>query len=119
MITKYEVASFLHNELPQLGAKTYFSKPSLEIYIAITQFSDCTKHAVQEHNLGLAKKCFVLAEKLYRYGDNLVRLLIENSFVYSFSSFMLQTQSERMALRSIIPDKLYAIYIKQIMQSGD
>ena len=118
MITQYEVPSFLQRQLPQLGGKTCLLKPSLEVYVAISNFSDCTKHAVQEHDLSLAKKCFALAEKLYRHGDNLVRLLIENSFVYSFSSFMPQDHDERMEIKSIIPVRLYAIYIKQVMQSG-
>jgi hypothetical protein len=118
MITQYEVPAFLQTQLPQLNTKIYISKKSLAIYIAISNFTDCTKHAVEEHNFNLAKKCFALAETLYRQGDNLVRLLIENSFVYSFSSFMPQNQPERLIIRSIIPARLYDVYMKQVMQSG-
>ncbi len=118
MITQYEVPSLLKEEIPQLAGKMYLSKVSLQIYSSINYFSDYTKHAVEDHNFNLARKCFALAEKLYREGDRLVRLLIETSFIYSFSSFMPRDRAEKLIVRSIIPEKLYSIYLKQVMQSG-
>ena len=118
MITRYEVPSFLEREIPQMAGKIYHSKAFLDIFTAINFFSNYTKHAVKEHNFSMAKKCFSLAEKLYRHGDKLVRLLIENIFVYGFSSFMSEDRTEKMIIKSIIPASLYSIYMKQVMTSG-
>jgi hypothetical protein len=118
MITQYEVPTLLKEEIPQLAGKMYSSKVSLQIYSSINYFSDYTRHAVAEHNFTIAKKCFAIAEKLYREGDRLVRLLIENSFIYSFSSFLPKDRAEKLMVKSLIPEKLYSIYIKQVMQTG-
>ncbi len=118
MITRYEVPAFLEEEMPQIAGKIYHSKVSIDVYTAMSFFSDYTKHAVIEHNFNLAKKCFSLAEILYRNGDRLVRLLIENTFVYSFSSFMSGDRTEKMIIKSIIPVSLYSLYMKQVMTSG-
>jgi hypothetical protein len=118
MITQYEVTSLLKDTIPQLAGKTYPAKVSLQIYSSINYLSDYTKHVVEEHNFNLARKCFALAEKLYREGDRLVRLLIENSFIYSFSSFMPKDRAEKLMVRSLIPENLYGIYMKQVMQTG-
>ena len=118
MITQYEVPSLLRQEIPQLVEKTYPSKVSLEIYTSIHSFIDFTRHAVEDHNLTLAKKCFALAGNLYRNGDRMVRLIIENSFIYSFSSLMPQDRIEKLIVKSMIPDSLYAVYLKQVMSSG-
>lgn len=119
MITQYEVYSLLTTELPQLAEKNYPSRASLQMYAALNYFTDYTKHVVKDHNFGVARKCFAIAEKLYLQGDPLVRLIIENSFVYSFSSLLPQGRTERLVIKSIIPTSLYSIYIKQVMQSGD
>jgi hypothetical protein len=118
MITQYEANSLLKEEFPQLAGKIYPSKISLEVYASMNYFSDYTRHAVEEHNFNLAKKCFVLAEKLYREGDRIVRLLIENIFVYSFSNYLPGTKIERAIVRSMIPAALYSLYTRQVMQPG-
>jgi len=118
MITQYEVSSMLREEIPQLAGKVYPSNISLEVYASMNYFSDFTKHAVQKHDFNLAKKCFALAERLYRQGDRIVRSLIENIFVYGFSDFFPDDKTERLVIRSIIPPKLYSLYINQVMQSG-
>ena len=118
MITQYEANTLLRQELPQLYGKIYPSRVSLQVYATFNYFSDYTIHAVQEHNFNVAKKCFILAERLFRHGDNLVRMLIENVFVYGFSSMLPTDKAERKIIRSIIPDDLYALYIKQVTHVG-
>jgi hypothetical protein len=118
MISQYEVPSLLKQEMPHLAGKLYPSKVSLQIYSSINYFSDYTKHAEEEHNFNLARKCFALAEKLYREGDRLVQLLIETSFIYSFSLFMPKDRAEKLMVRPLIPEKLYSVYMKQVMQTG-
>ncbi|MET0463475.1 MAG: hypothetical protein ABW007_09980 [Chitinophagaceae bacterium] len=118
MITQYEVSSLLKSTIPPLSAKTYPSKISLEVYACMNYFSDYTKQAVEEHNFNLAKKCFNLAEALFRDGDKVVKMLIENVFVYGFSSMLPDTKEERAFIRSMIPGRLYALYTKQVSQPG-
>jgi hypothetical protein len=118
MITQYNVPSLLREEIPQLVRNSHPVKASLEIYTSMHHFTDYTKHAVQEHNLNSARKCFTLAGKLYRDGDRLVQFLIENIFVYAFSSFMPQEHTEKLIVRAMIPDALYKVYLKQVMSSG-
>lgn len=118
MITQYDVARLLKEEIPQPGGIALPSKVSLQVYAAMNQLCDQTRKAVEEHNSAVARKCFKLAEKLYQQGDNVVRLLIENCFVYSLSSFMPEDNFEKIAVRSFIPDSLYSLYIKQVTKSG-
>lgn len=118
MITQYEVAGLLNEEIPPPPV-TLPTKASLHAYAAIHALCDHTRKAMEEHDTALARKCFKLAEKLYRQGDNIVRLLVENCFVYSFSSFMPIDNFEKLAVRSFIPDCLYSVYIKQVTRSGN
>lgn len=112
MINQYEIHALLKKEIPQLTLKNYPSRASLEVYACINAFTDYTKHAVEEHNYNQARKCFGLAEKLYQNGDSMVRLLIENSFIYSLSKLMTKSTTERFMIDCILPDSLYKIYKK-------
>lgn len=118
MITQYEVPGLLRTEIPAINAQPFPGRASLEIYASINSLTDYTKHAVQEHDLTLAGKCFALAEKLYRNGDALVRLLIENSFLYSITSYMPCDVTEKNKVKAVIPAKLYDVYIKQVTHNG-
>lgn len=118
MITRYEAPVLLKSTLPGLEPSCIPTRASLEIYVAMNSFTDFTRHAVEDHNMNLAKRCFTIAEKLYREGDSLVRLLIENCFVYSFSLFMPRNRQEKLILESIIPSTLYNLYVKQVSTGG-
>ncbi|QEC44779.1 DUF7674 family protein [Pseudobacter ginsenosidimutans] len=118
MITRYEVPVLLKATIPDLQQTCMPAKASLEIYVAMNSFTDLTRHAVEDHNMNLAKRCFTLAEKLYREGDSLVKLLIENCFVYSFSLFMPKDRHEMLIVESMIPASLYNLYVKQVSASG-
>jgi len=115
MISQYEVSSMIREEIPKFALKAYPSVISLEVYVSINYFSDYTKNALEEHNFSLAKRCFALAEKLYLEGDRVVRLLVENIFVYGFSGLLFNNKVERAIVKSIIPPVLYSIYIRQMV----
>lgn len=117
MITQFQVGGLLRQELPQFNLPQTITKPSLEIYAAMSAFCDYTRHAVQ-NDTGLARKCFSLAETFYRNGDSLVRLAVSNIFVYSFSTLLPQDSERRKAVRTLIPASLYSIYLNQVMQPG-
>ena len=114
MITQYEVLSLLNEELPSLENSICPVHLSVSVYKTIHDFTEYTKKAVQKHHLPMAKKCFRLAAKLYREGDKIVRLCIENIFIYSFTTLMPEDRVERLILQSYIPDNLNAVYIKQV-----
>ena len=118
MITQYEVPSLLREELPQLAGKIQPTNVMIDVYKSVNYFTNYAKEAVRDHHFNLAKKCFILAEKLYRNGDNIVRMAIENIFVYSFSSFMPIDRIEKLILQSIIPASLNAVYLKQVTSSN-
>ena len=119
MITQYEVHAFLQNEIPDLAVKAYPSDVSLEIYFSINCFTDYTRHALEGHNFHTARKCLEVAENLYVNGDSTVRFLIENNFVYTFSSQKISNRTDDLIIKSIFPKRLYAIYKKQLMRSGN
>jgi hypothetical protein len=118
MITQYEISTVLREEIPQFAGNVYPSKISLEVYASMNFFSEYTRDAVEQHDFSRAKKCFALAEKLYRQGDNTVRSIIENIFVYSFTSFLSTGNTERAILKSMIPSELYSLYTRQVLQPG-
>jgi hypothetical protein len=43
----------------------------------------------------------------------MVRLFIRDSIMYSLSSFGSMSQTEQFMVKSIIPEKLFAVYMKQ------
>lgn len=118
MITQYEVSGLLCREIPSLANRYCPNRASLEVYAFMNYFSDYTKEAVTHHELSTARKCFLLADKLLRNGDRLVRSLIENVFVYSFSSMLNCEEKERAFIKALIPVSLYSVYIKQVTKAG-
>ncbi len=71
---------FSKEELPTIAGDNYPARFTMDVYKSMQCFSDYTKTAVLDHNSQLAKKCFNLAGKLYRNGDNIVKNVIENTF---------------------------------------
>jgi hypothetical protein len=118
MITQYDIPWVLKAEMPAISGDDYPARIDMTLYKSIQYFSDYTRHAIQDHNFVLAKKCFHLAESIYRNGDNMVKNAIENNFVFSFTSFMPHDRVEKLILKSIIPVSLYTLYIKQVMGSS-
>jgi len=118
MISQYEVGGILRAELPQLATKACPARMSLEVYAFINYFTDYTREVVERHDFSAATKCFQVAENLFRQGDRMVRMLVENVFVYGFSALLPKDHKERSRVRSLIPDILYDVYIKQVMQPG-
>lgn len=118
MITRYEVPVLLKETIPGLSKNCTATKASLEIYVTMNSFTDYTRAAVEERNINLARRCFSMAEKLYKEGDGLVRMLIENCFVYSFSLFMPRDRNELVIVESMIPASLYNLYVKQVSTGG-
>lgn len=118
MITQYEVPSLMKASLSVWEEKVYPGSVTLDVYRSMHYFTDYTKKAVEEHHLITAKKCFRLADQLYHYGDSVVRMCIENIFIFSFTSFIPKDRIERLILQSFIPASLHEAYVKQVSTSG-
>jgi hypothetical protein len=118
MITQYEVPDYLKQQLPVLTYQPQLLGLNMGIYTELQYFTDYTRLAITQHNYSVVKKCFRLADQLFKQGDTIVRAGIENIFIFSFSSFMLYDRVERVILKSFIPHSLYALYLKQVSQSG-
>ena len=118
MITQYDVYALLSQQIPQLASKPYPSRGSLIIYASMNYFTDFTRHAVEDHNFQQAKKCFALAEDLYLHGDAIVKLLIENSFIYSITPLRSMNAADKFMTRAIIPEVLFTVYLKQAQATG-
>lgn len=118
MITQYQVQDFLKSAMPQITPATQPVRFEMEMYPCLQSFTDYTKSAIRRHNFELARKCCEFAERLYTNGDRMVKHAVENVFVYSFSSFLTGSRTENLFIRSLIPASLYALYMRQLMQSG-
>jgi len=118
MITQYEISSILTHEIPQLSRSDYSQQADLNVYLFMNYFLGYTKRAVTRHRYLAAKKCFSLAERFYRQGDPVVRALVENIYVFGFTSLLSLAGTEKALVRSLIPDTLYRLYLRQIYQSG-
>ena len=118
MITQYEVPSYLTQELPAFNFRPQLLPLSMNIYKELQHFTEYTRQAIEGHNYGLVKRCFQLANKLYEQGDTHVRSSIENIYIFSFSSIFPRDKVQKAILRSLIPDRLHALYINQIYQRG-
>lgn len=118
MITQYEVPSLLRKEQVVTNEPLYPGNISMDVYKCVHSFTEYTRKAVQDHHLLVVKKCFRLADQLHHYGDAVVKMCIENIFIYSFSSFLPKDRIERLILQSLIPADLNTLYIKQVAASG-
>ena len=94
--------------------RIYPSHLLVNVYRSVHDFAEYTREAIQEHHILIVKKCFNLAERLYNQGDKIVRMCIENIFIYFFTTFMPNDKVERLILQSFIPEKLNTVYLNQV-----
>ena len=117
MITQYDAVTMLKTAVPEIAFKNYPSSVSLEIYATVIYFTDHTKEALALHHFEEAKKCFQLAEKLYVHGDSIVRLLMKDSFIYSFSLLTAHGSKNMVVIKAILPPTLLKLFQKQLSAS--
>jgi hypothetical protein len=108
MINQYEVAACLQDELPEV------SVAGLDIVANINSLTEYVRRKASLVDLGEVRKCMLFAERLYSKGNRYVRDVIENVFVYSFSTLLMGERRRKMQLQALIPLSLYSIYIRQI-----
>ncbi|MCF2443798.1 hypothetical protein L0657_07505 [Dyadobacter sp. CY345] len=113
MITQFQVIGLLKEELPKMSVKDYFSeipRAFSSIHASIYCLSDFTRKNLESEHFITARKCFVLAERIYIEGDIMVQLLIEQVFIDSL--ILAKTIKGKNHLEILIPPVLQKIYIK-------
>lgn len=111
MINQYEVAACLQDELPEV------SSPGLDIVANIQGLTDYARSKASLMDLKEVRRCMVFAEKMYSKGNRYVRDVIENVFVFSFSTLLLCDKRRKMQLQALIPLSLYSLYVQQVLRS--
>ena len=119
MISQYEVPVYLVNELPEIERDLKTCSPTLNIFKSIQCLANYTRSKLILHDLKAVKRCLAVADEVYVKGNSLVKMAIENVFVYSFSSFInLCSKDERKQLQAIMPLDLHTVYVQQVLTSG-
>jgi len=116
MLHQEDLTEYIHHEMPELsGIVREETAPS--VYNIVRHMLKYTKSQVIRHNLDAAKKCMTLAEQLYYKGNNAIKNAIENVFIFSFSHTFFLDEDKRKEIMSILPDSLYKLYRKQLLNS--
>lgn len=112
MITQYEVIYCLRDKLPQLSEDLNPSRITSSVYTSMQCLSDYTRDCLRKHQLHVVYKCFSLAETLYIEGDNVVKKAVDNIFIDSLCSFLINNLKDQIIVQSIIPANLYRLFLK-------
>jgi hypothetical protein len=116
MINQYEVAACLQDELPEVSDEIP-QLAALDIHSTIQGLTDYARSRASSNDFSEVRKCMLFAEKMYGKGNKYVRDVIENIFVFSFSSMLLCERKQKMKLLALIPLSLYSLYVQQILRS--
>lgn len=71
------------------------------------RFAEITKKAIITGNINRAKKCLILAEKLFETGSQETKNAISNVYVFSVSTFM---ELHHCTISNLFPKSLKAEY---------
>jgi hypothetical protein len=118
MITQSEVIHTIRQHLPMVATDFESNLNPNKLYPLLNNFTQYTKSVIRANNSQQVKECFAIAARLYHDGDRNVRSMIENTFVFCFSSFFSDDENENERIRSMFPDDLYQVYIQQTIKSG-
>lgn len=116
MIHQNELPVYIEDSLPELSGKLT-KENCRHVYDVVKQLFQHTVKQVTKHNMVGAKQCMSLAEQLYNKGNAIVKMAIENVFVYSFSHAFFSDEQKRKELMDIVPGSLYDLYKKQVTYS--
>lgn len=122
MITQMEVPAYIEDNLPEMkeNLQKKAGKSSNTIYTSVQCLADFTRNMVKQHNYSMTRRCFIVAAKLHVKGNEMVKQVLENVFVYSLSSLFCSCENckERNVVQAALPGSLHKIYVQQITSSG-
>lgn len=87
------------------------STQTQNIYKQTERFAEITKKFIITGNIARAKKCLLLADRLFLTGTQETKAAISNVFVHSVSTFM---ELRHCSISNLFPQALKAEYRKQI-----
>lgn len=124
MISRYEASQMIDSELKHKISILKSNRiglnvdVSFDLYRSVHDLTEIAQRAATDHDFILLKQCFALAEKLYNHGERLVKDVLENSFIYSFSRIIPANKMEQCVFKAMIPKSFYSIYLKQMIVSN-
>lgn len=113
-IKEKEAISLIQNEFPIIEPSHI---QTADIYQFVKRFADLTRRFAQINNLGEVKHCFNVAEKMIKEGNCVVRMAIENVYIFSIAH-LLDVSPRGFKIKGIMNESLRNEYLKQINTSG-
>jgi len=115
MISQNELPTIIEDELPEL-APVCQSDDAHKPYRMASVLIQYTRQQLVQHNLGKARNCMALVERLYQKGNYSVRHAIENVYVFALShTFMHGVEGGE--LKRMLPAGLSELYKQQVLYS--
>jgi hypothetical protein len=114
MISRYEVSQLIDDAMKNNGKRIqqhsqgFYLDLSLDMYTSIHELTTLAKKAAVSEDLILYKRCLALAERLHKDGEQLVKDVVENIFIYELSSTV---------AKGMLPRAFYQVYLNQVMKS--
>jgi hypothetical protein len=122
MITQFEVHFYFKQQLPGLLNRRNISRKTSPTHLSakasILAFAEYTAAMLLQGNDKKTGECLKIAEQLYLQGDVVVRMLIENSYIALYASYVVTRQQKQRWIR-LIPEKLIHIFNYHAGQFSD
>jgi len=118
MLNQHDVPALIAGKLPQIKPELRKNGSEVTVYQSVQALTDYTRRMAIEHDFKMVEKCMSLVGNIYDKGNTLVRNVIENVFVFSFSSIMSTCNIvEWRIVQSYMPSGLYNLYVQQVLKS--
>lgn len=85
------------------------------IYSKASRFAMVTKKSIMNGNIWRAKKCLMIAERIFEEGTQETKNAISNVFLHSVSLFM---EVHNCNIKNLLPKKLMNEYLNQVNATG-
>lgn len=118
MISQQQAQQYIVTKMPELEPSLAALGGAAGIYKVIQVLLVDTSNALQQKDDSRIRRCFELVEVLYATGDNIIRSAIENVYVYGLGRILLLCNCDKDAVRSLLPESLYALYVAQMVRSN-
>jgi hypothetical protein len=118
MINEYEAQLYIDSHLPGIVHLNDVPGKKASITEIVTDMASMLKQRFADKDWMSIKQIFHVAEHLLTQGNNMVKMGVQNVFIYSISSIMPAERSLRCQFQALIPITLFSIYVQQILHSN-
>jgi len=119
MISHEDVPQYVCREIP--GFRQQLDQPSRNsnsVYHVMHTLVDYTNEQLKKQDYKGVEQCFLLVDRLYTTGNNLIRCAVENVFVYALDRTLMAFKCNKQKVRSLLPPLLYQVYVEQMVSSN-